>query len=213
MIDSPARRGLSKLDAVIELADPAEWARYVELANRIGPNHPNNSQKENARASLAQFNLSFRWAFSTIIQIANEARDIERRMVEGLVKAIRSGRRTVTGLVGPDLRRVTIPAEVITVQLLLPLDRDELTVGDACLICVRIQVPETGAEEEAPKAGAPKEALAILNDDERRPPPGRGRVTKIANMIQPNWPTHKPNTLADYIRQSVRKWEKENPAK
>jgi hypothetical protein len=61
----------------------------------------------------------------------NEAQKIEQRMVARIVEAIHAGQYAVKGHIGPDLRPVTIPANLITAERLLPLHSDELTVGDA----------------------------------------------------------------------------------
>jgi hypothetical protein len=55
------------------------------------------------------------------------------------------------------------------------------------------------------------DAIAILKDKNRRPPHGHGRVAAIAEAIHDRYPGYSSKTIADYIRDAVREWERKNP--
>jgi hypothetical protein len=75
------------------------------------------------------------------------------------------------------------------------------------------QPPGRKPGQDSPKSAMCAEAVAILNNNTLRPPPKHGRVTKIANMIQPKFPGYKPGTITGYISDAIRQWVVKNPGK
>jgi hypothetical protein len=53
-------------------------------------------------------------------------------------------------------------------------------------------------------------ALMILNDSNKRPQRGHGRLTAIARMMT-GFGSYKENTITKHIRATVRDWEKDHP--
>jgi hypothetical protein len=100
-----------------------------------------------------------------LLDIPAAALEIEQRMVGRLVDEIHAGRRVMTGYIGEDLRRGVIPSELVTAERLLPLLANELMLGNARYIGIRIQTSEPIPAVRPPKVErVPPPELATLTD-------------------------------------------------
>jgi hypothetical protein len=74
-----------------------------------------------------------------------------------------------------------------------------------------LEPPGPKPGEPSPKRKIWEHALAILEDDDMRPPRRRGRLGTIAALVRNRggYP-HAPATIAKYIRHDFREWETKN---
>jgi hypothetical protein len=155
-------RGERLIDVLIGIAKaeyPDDWSHHCDLAQSLAPETDKRgldiSAKDCARRLLtgkdhndqgliADFHsLLLGGTPSQLQQRTWEASRLAQKFRDRLLSALHSGEYLLTGL-GPDLRRISIPPELITSEL-LRFDGDQIRLGDTTIIGVR-------AERAAPQS-------------------------------------------------------------
>jgi hypothetical protein len=99
---------------------------------------------------------------------------------------------------------IEIPAD--SQYLGVIVDRIDPGIGTATLPAE----PASSAPETAWDAAA-----KILTDERRRPPRGRGRLTALARIVQPELASkgydRQLDTIAGYLRPGLADWQRKNP--
>ncbi|MDR3486297.1 MAG: hypothetical protein P4M05_15500 [Bradyrhizobium sp.] len=156
-----------------------------------------------------------------------EATRLEQIFRDRMLSLFQAGEYSLTGF-DQDLRPISIPPELIDPEL-LRFDSDKIQMGNKLIMHVRAtrDLPQnSNPPTPGPKPGQATQkdrvfdaARAILDDDAKRPPKGRGRLVRIVQMVQESYlPAgigirYKLNTIERMIRPAFKEWEKRNPDK
>lgn len=239
-----ASRGEHLVEILIAIARseyPDEWSKYCDLAQKLAQEINEEarefSAQDCARRRLAGhdqdnhgliadfYSLMAGAAPSRLQQMTWEASRLRDIFLDRLISLLHSGAYSLTGFL-PDLRLVSIPSELITPQL-IRFDHDEINLGDTIIRGVRAAptTPRTlGPQAPGPKPGyqtakprADDVVRAILSNGAKLPPRGRGRIVKLARMVQEKFASegiqYQLNSIEKMIRPAVREWEQQNPDK
>jgi hypothetical protein len=239
-------RGEHLVDILIAIAKseyPHEWSRYGELAKKLAQEADEHSIEFSAEdcarrllighhrdvlghALMADFYSQLIGGDPSELQkMTWEATRLQQIFRDRQLKLIHAGAYSLTGF-DQDLRPISIPPELISPKL-LRFDRDEIQLGDKLIMHVRATrvlpqnsnppVPGPKPGQETIKRRADNAVRAILDDDAKRPPKGRGRMVTLARMIResflPEGIHYEQNTIERMIRPAVKEWEKRNPDK
>jgi hypothetical protein len=233
--ERPLAGGLAPIDAAIEVVRsdcPKEWARYCDLAHQlVQPKQPTEISKEEAGRKLLAANsklpqshlISWGNKPTPLTELAAEARNLEGQFRHRLLLALQHGRYFLHAFRGLEPRTVSP-------ELIKPRDfrfeSKEMELNGTKLAAVRFvraeAVPASQSDPPGRKPGQQSAkdricriALSILNNEAQRPPPGHGRKAALARMVgarlQESGKTYMENTIARFIRGTVKDWEKNNP--
>jgi len=242
MIESS--RGEHLVDILIAIARSEyaqEWSRYCELAQKLaqeaGEKAAEFSPEDCARRLLigcyhgvlghgltaGMLSQLLGGDPSEFQQTTWEATGLEQIFRDRLLSLIHAGAYSLTGL-DADLRPILIPPELIS-QELLRFGSDEIQLGNKLIMdvrAIRVLTRNSNPPSPGPKPGqktvkdrAFDAVRPILDDDAKRPPKGRGRLVRLARMVQESLLLegirYEQNTIERMIRQAVRQWEEHNP--
>jgi hypothetical protein len=240
----PPSRGERLVDILITIARseyPQEWSHYCELARKLAQEIDKQALEPSAEdcarrrlagqdrnvhghGLIADFYSQLLGGAPTQFQLMTwEATPLEHLFRDRLISMLQSGGYSLTGF-GPDLRPISIPSELISLEL-IRFDRDEIKLGDTIIRGVRaaptspqILSPQTPGPKpgyETAKCRAHDAVRTILGNDAERPPKGRGRMAKLARMIQERFASegirYELNSIEKMIRPAVKEWEERNP--
>jgi len=237
-------RGEHLVDILITNAKseyPHEWSKYCDLAQKLAQEINEEAREFSAEdcarrrlgghdrdkhGLIADFYSQLAGAAPSQLQkMTWEASRLEQIFRDRLISLLHSGAYSLTGI-DPDLRRISIPSELISPKL-LRFDRDEIQLGDTTIRSVRA-VPTSpqvlGPQAPGPKPGyetakrrAHDAVRTILGNDAERPPKARGRMVNLARMIQERFASegfrYEVNSIEKMIRPAVKEWEERNPDK
>jgi hypothetical protein len=239
-----ASRGEHLVEILIAIARseyPDEWSKYCDLAHKLAQEINKEalgfSAEDCARRRLAGhdqdkhgliadfYALMAGAAPSRLQQMTWEASRLQNIFHDRLISLLHSSAYSLTGF-GPDLRPISIPPELINPKL-IRFDRDEIKLGDTLIRGVRAAptTPRTpGPQVPGPKPGyqtakprADDVVRGILSNDANRPLRGRGRMVKLARMVQEKFASegihYELNSIEKMIRPAVKEWEERNPDK